>query len=121
MGGIPKLKSLEETHNIVITYVNPAYTSQECNRCHYVSTKNRATRDRFKCVVCGYKRHADVSGSRNVKTRRSCSEISVYLPRQKILKVLMKHFHDFLERSSRLYSKALSMGLIKPVAYQESG
>ena len=31
-----KLKQLEKERGITITKVNPAYTSQECNNCHYV-------------------------------------------------------------------------------------
>ena len=34
--------------------VNPAYSSQECPRCHFVSRANRPDQQTFRCVVCGY-------------------------------------------------------------------
>ena len=39
--------------------VNPAYSSQECPRCHFVSRANRPDQKTFRCVVCGYQAHAD--------------------------------------------------------------
>jgi hypothetical protein len=39
--------------------VNPAYSSQECPRCHFVSRANRPDQQTFRCVVCGYQAHAD--------------------------------------------------------------
>jgi IS605 OrfB family transposase len=39
--------------------VNPAYSSQECPRCHFVSRANRPDQKTFRCVVCGYRDHAD--------------------------------------------------------------
>ena len=38
--------------------VNPAYSSQECPGCHFVSRKNRPDQKTFRCVVCGYEAHA---------------------------------------------------------------
>jgi len=39
--------------------VNPAYSSQECPLCHFVSRDNRPDQKTFSCVVCGYQAHAD--------------------------------------------------------------
>ena len=44
-----KLSRLEEQYGIQIIAVNPAYTSQECSRCHYVSKDNRKNAKDFVC------------------------------------------------------------------------
>ena len=66
-----KLKRLEETHGITVVEVNPAYTSQECSKCGFVSKKNRRTQGTFKCTCCGHKINADINASRNIIKRRS--------------------------------------------------
>ncbi len=65
-----KLADLEERLGVTSEEVNPAWTSQECEVCHYVSKNNR-NGDAFKCCCCGYKAHADVSASRKFRSRRS--------------------------------------------------
>lgn len=60
------LKSLELKANLV--KVNPAYTSQTCPSCGYVSKKNRVG-VQFKCRGCGKKGHADVVGARGILGR----------------------------------------------------
>jgi hypothetical protein len=66
-----KLAAFEEEYGIVVTEVPAAYTSQECPNCHHVEKRNRRTRDAFCCKHCNYKRHPDVVGARNIKSRRS--------------------------------------------------
>ena len=34
--------------------VNPAYTSQTCNRCGHVAKENRESQAVFQCVNCGF-------------------------------------------------------------------
>jgi putative transposase len=46
--------------------VNPQYTSQECNECHYVAAGNRKE-EKFKCMRCGHKDHADVNAAKNIR------------------------------------------------------
>jgi hypothetical protein len=52
----------------VVEVVNPAYSSQMCPSCGYVSRKNRHGTD-FKCQSCGRKSHADVVGAKNLLGR----------------------------------------------------
>lgn len=66
-----KLENITSMNNITLTYINPAYTSQCCPKCNCVSKENRKTQDKFKCIDCGYEKHADVVGSRNVSNRSS--------------------------------------------------
>lgn len=66
-----KLARLEEQYGIQIIAVNPAYTSQECSRCHYVSKDNRKTQKDFVCRHCHYSCNADVNAGRVINQRRS--------------------------------------------------
>ena len=49
--------------------VNPAYTSQTCNRCGHQSSENRKTQSQFACVKCGYAANADVNAAQNILGR----------------------------------------------------
>lgn len=61
-----KLKQLELEFGVDIVYVDPAYSSQTCNKCYYIDSKNRKTQSKFKCLCCGKEINADVNGSRTV-------------------------------------------------------
>ena len=74
-----KLARLEEQYGIQIIAVNPAYTSQECSRCHYVSKNNRKSQKDFVCQHCHYSCNADVNAGRVINQRRSLMlEFPVY-------------------------------------------
>lgn len=74
-----KLARLEEQFGIQIVSVNPAYTSQECSRCHYVSKNNRKSQKQFICEHCQLHCNADVNAGRVINQRRSLiSEFPVY-------------------------------------------
>lgn len=77
-----KLSRLEEQYGIQIIAVNPAYTSQECSRCHYVSKENRKTQKDFVCQHCHFSCNADVNAGRVINQRRSLMlEFPVYAKR----------------------------------------
>jgi len=77
-----KLTRLEEQYGIQIIAVNPAYTSQECSRCHYVSKENRKTQKDFVCQHCHFSCNADVNAGRVINQRRSLMlEFPVYAKR----------------------------------------
>jgi putative transposase len=91
---IQKLESVQKLKGIKITKVNPAYTSQECNSCGYTDKKNRLG-DKFRCLACGLKIHADTNGARAVRGRSSLPELnSDYLSLKKILGILTKRYLD---------------------------
>lgn len=48
--------------------VDPAYTSQRCNRCGYVDKRNR-DRARFDCLNCGHSDDADHNAALNIRDR----------------------------------------------------
>ena len=49
--------------------VDPAYTSQTCNRCGHVAKENRESQAEFLCVSCGHHENADVNAARNILDR----------------------------------------------------
>ena len=74
-----KLARLEEQFGIQIIAVNPAYTSQECSRCHHVSKNNRKSQKDFVCQHCHFSCNADVNAGRVINQRRSLMlEFPVY-------------------------------------------
>ncbi len=103
-----KLATLEEELGIKIIWINPAYTSQTCDRCGWVDKKNRHGRE-FLCRWCQHNIHADVLGARNGRVRSSDSDITLYTRKDEVLRLLVKRFisHLVTEQSSkRLCSKA---------------
>ncbi|MCE7736571.1 MAG: IS200/IS605 family element transposase accessory protein TnpB [Candidatus Heimdallarchaeota archaeon] len=55
-------------NNIEVVYVDPAYTSQRCNMCGYISKKNRSGAN-FSCLSCGFGLNADLNASRNIEDK----------------------------------------------------
>lgn len=49
--------------------VNPAYTSQTCNRCGHVAKENRESQAVFQCIHCGFKDNADTNAAKNILNR----------------------------------------------------
>jgi putative transposase len=49
-----------------VELVNPAYTSQTCNRCKRVDPKSRKNQADFECTACGHRDHADVNAAKNI-------------------------------------------------------
>ena len=61
-----KLKYKADEKGIKIIEIDPAYTSQRCFNCGHIERCNRKTQDKFKCVACGHKDHADRNAARNI-------------------------------------------------------
>lgn len=55
-------------NGIRIVMVDPSYTSQKCNRCGYVDTRNR-NHARFDCLRCGHSDNADHNAALNIRDR----------------------------------------------------
>lgn len=51
---------------VKVIWVNPAYTSQTCNRCGYIARENRESQAAFKCVKCGHIANADINAANNI-------------------------------------------------------
>jgi IS605 OrfB family transposase len=51
-----------------VQLINPAYTSQECQRCHHTEEANRSG-EKFRCRACGFNEHADRNAAVNIRFR----------------------------------------------------
>jgi len=49
---------------IPVIIVNPAYTSQMCNSCFVIGSRNGES---FKCAACGYSGHSDINAALNIR------------------------------------------------------
>lgn len=54
---------------VPVVYVDSAYTSQECSRCHHIDRRNRPSQAVFACRSCGFVEHADLNSSHNIAAR----------------------------------------------------
>ena len=58
---------------VPVVLVDPRYTSQACNICGTVDTRNRPDQATFRCVACGHTNLADVNAACNIRDRASVS------------------------------------------------
>ena len=49
--------------------VNPAYTSQTCNRCQKTDSKSRISQSEFVCTSCGEISNADINAAKNILSK----------------------------------------------------
>lgn len=68
-----KLERFLEENRVLLTKVNPAYTSQTCNLCGFRHKKNRKG-EIFLCLNCGHTEHADTNAGKVL------SQMGVYSP-----------------------------------------
>ena len=64
-----KLKFKLDERGIRYRSVQPAYSSQECSHCGFISPMNRRTQADFECLWCGYKANADENAAANIAKR----------------------------------------------------
>lgn len=57
---------LEEKAPYRVERIHPAYTSQRCAVCGFVSAENRKSQAAFECVSCGHTANADLNAARNI-------------------------------------------------------
>ena len=53
-------------HGVVVIEVDPAYSSQECSRCHQISKPNGKS---FRCGYCGHHDHRDANAAFSLSER----------------------------------------------------
>jgi len=49
---------------IPVLVVDPRFTSQYCNKCLHMGSRNG---ENFECTACGYAEHADINAARNIR------------------------------------------------------
>jgi predicted RNA-binding Zn-ribbon protein involved in translation (DUF1610 family) len=74
-----------------VLVVNPAYTSQMCPSCGYISRPNRDGIE-FHCRSCGRKGHADIIGGKNLVGRSYDKEIHLDDDVSEVREVLRRRF-----------------------------
>jgi putative transposase len=60
---------MSNNYNITVNLTNAMYTSQQCNKCGYISKENRKKQEVFKCIQCNHEDNADINASKNIKDR----------------------------------------------------
>lgn len=73
LGGFLTYKA--ESAGVVIIPVDPAYTSQTCSECGFVSLLNRPHQAQFACRACGVMLHADHNAAVNI-ARRGAADLA---------------------------------------------
>ena len=75
------VSSMAEKQGLFTHLVNPAYTSQECSKCHLISPLNRLNQEIFKCVNknCNHEMNADNNAALCIKNRKLNKKLSVKL------------------------------------------
>lgn len=68
--------------------INPAFTSQQCPICGYISKENRKTQEMFSCVKCNHTDNADHNASINIRERINNKKITLNMPTWKVAQVL---------------------------------
>jgi hypothetical protein len=72
------------------TAVKSAYSSQECQRCHYPDRANRPDQQTFCCVVCGLQTHADLNAATNIERRVGDLGLQACKDRKAVKSLLMQ-------------------------------
>ena len=63
-----KTKAVAAKLGLIVTEVNPRFSSQQCSFCGHIDKANR-DKERFLCTECGYLEDADIQASRNLLNR----------------------------------------------------
>lgn len=98
LGRIPtRLEWEAEKQGFPLYRVNPAYSSQECPRCHFTHRHNRPDQQTFCCGVCGYQANADEAASRNLASRWNDIELASCRNLTDVKALLSRRHQDWRE------------------------
>jgi hypothetical protein len=93
--------------------VKSAYSSQECQRCHYVAHQNRPTQQTFCCRVCGHTTHADVNAAENLASRFNDHELAACVDRQAIKALLDRRHQAWVQEQEQQQQR---LAVVQPPA-----
>jgi putative transposase len=54
---------------VMVVYVDPRFTSQQCRACGHTEQGNRDSQAVFRCLKCGHSDHADANAAKNILAR----------------------------------------------------
>lgn len=63
-----KTKAVAAKLGLIVTEVDPRFSSQQCSCCGHIDPENR-DKEKFLCIECGYLEDADVQASYNILQR----------------------------------------------------
>ena len=63
------IKRIANHYDIMVSYIDPKYTSKQCIICGNIDKNNRLSQEIFKCTCCGHTTNADVHAACNIKNR----------------------------------------------------
>ena len=78
-----EVEHIARKYDIVVSTVQPYYTSKMCPICGCIEDENRPTQEDFSCIECGHSGNADINAAINIRNR-----VSVTVLRSKLLKKL---------------------------------
>ncbi len=84
------------------TKVKSAYSSQECNICHYPDRANRPDQQTFCCIVCGYRTHADHNAATNLARRLGDEELHACIRKEEVKAMLMQQHETWKQKNGWL-------------------
>lgn len=64
-----RIKDKGETSGVLVLFVDPRLTSQQCHACGHTDPANRDSQAVFACVSCGHQDHADRNAALNILAR----------------------------------------------------
>ncbi len=80
---IKMLEYKTELMNKELLKINPAYSSQRCNSCGYISRRNRRTQSKFLCKECGNRDNADNNAAKNILFYKEWEDVQKQLLEEK--------------------------------------
>ena len=106
LGHIPKqLAWAAAKRGMAAHTVNPAYSSQECPRCHFVSRANRPDQKTFRCVVCGYQDHADHKAALVLATRWGDQALAACKTKEAVKALLLRRHERWKQVQAKQHTR----------------
>jgi len=59
---------------VLVVFVDPRYTSQQCSVCGFISKENRKSQSEFVCLECGHSENADINAAKNIALRAAVNQ-----------------------------------------------
>ena len=66
-------------YGLLVSLVQPEYTSKMCGECGCIDDRNRQTQEEFCCVECHHTENADIHSAKNIKFRLTSTVLRGYL------------------------------------------